>query len=66
MVKCPNCGAEIVIDYENDIESAMWNFYGNSADIETILYCDKCKKTCLVIQHYDITPVGKPKIYKKG
>lgn len=65
MIKCPNCGAEIVIDYESDIEASMWNFYGNSADIEMILYCDKCEETCFVAQHYNMTPVGEPKIYKR-
>lgn len=65
MIKCPYCGAEITIDFESDIEATMWNFCGNSADIEMILYCEECEETCLVSQRYDMTPIGEPKIYKR-
>ena len=65
MIKCPNCGAEIIIDFKSDIEATMWNFNGNSADIEMILYCEECEETCLVSQHYDMIPTGEPKIYKR-
>lgn len=65
MIKCPNCGAEIALDYEDDIEATMWNFYGDCADVEMLLYCEECEETCLVIQRYNMTPIGEPKIYKR-
>lgn len=45
MVKCPNCGKEIIISYEDDIEAIMWNFDGNSAKIEMYLYCENCEES---------------------
>ena len=45
MAKCPNCGKEIIIDYGNDIEATMWNFDGDSAEIEMYVYCENCNES---------------------
>ena len=66
MIKCPYCGAEIELDYGSDIEATMWNFDGESADIEMYVYCEKCDNTCFVSQRYNMIPTNTPpKIYKR-
>lgn len=65
MIKCPNCGKEIVIDYESDIEATMWNFYGNSSDVEMVLYCENCEELCDVEIHYNMIPTEIKRISKR-
>ena len=51
-VKCPNCGKEIIIDYEGDLEATIWNLDGESSDVEMLLYCENCDEFCKVEIHY--------------
>lgn len=43
MIKCPFCGAEVTPNYEND-QVDVWNFDGNSADVEIYLFCRECEE----------------------
>jgi hypothetical protein len=65
MIKCPNCGAKIHINVGKDIEATMWNFDGESADLEMSLCCEKCKNICRAVIHYKLTPTNNVKIYKR-
>lgn len=65
IIKCPHCGADIKLDYESDIEATMWNFCGNSADVEMNLYCEECEECCMASVHYEMQPVGDYKVFKR-
>ena len=65
IIKCPHCNADIEIDYESDIEAKMWNFDGESSDVEMLLYCEKCAKDCEVEIQYNMIATKINRIFKK-
>lgn len=65
IIKCPHCNTDIKIDYESDVDANMYNFNGDELDVEIDLYCEYCEKCCLAIVHYEISPVGESKVYKR-
>ena len=64
-IKCPYCGADAEIDYGSDIEATMWNFCGDEADVEMMLYCENCEESYMVSVHYEMRPMGESKVYKR-
>lgn len=42
MIKCPNCGKEIDLAQQDDMEPTLWNFDGSSGEVEVVLYCEDC------------------------
>lgn len=65
IIKCPHCGANIEIDYGSDIEAKMWNFDGESSDVEMPLYCEHCAKDCEVEIHYNMIATKINRIFKR-
>ena len=64
-VICPYCNKEIELDFEGDIEATLWNFYGNSGDIEVTPYCEDCERDILVSLKTKIDIIGFT-TYKRG
>jgi transcription elongation factor Elf1 len=65
MIKCPHCNKELIIDYGSDVEATMWNFDGESSDVEMILYCENCEELCEVEIHYNMIPTKIKRISKR-
>ena len=64
-VICPYCNEEIELDFESDIEATLWNFDGESGDIEVTPYCENCERDILVSLKTKIDVIGFT-TYKRG
>ena len=64
-VICPYCNEEMEIDFESDIEATLWNFDGESGDIEITPYCENCERDILVSLKTKIDVIGFT-TYKRG
>lgn len=56
-VKCPYCGREIEVNFEDDLEESIWNFDGKTALIEMYPYCKECEEYFEVYAKYSLTPI---------
>jgi uncharacterized protein YbaR (Trm112 family) len=44
MIRCPLCRGKVKFEFRGDLEATMWNFDGDSADIEINMYCHSCEE----------------------
>lgn len=65
IIKCPYCGHEKQIDYDEDIEAKIWNFNGVKADITMVLYCDHCEEVFEAEIQYKLTNPTIKNVYKR-
>ena len=66
MIKCPYCGKAIEINGADNIEAKIWNFDGESSDVEMVLYCENCEELCDVEIHFNMIPTKIKRISKRG
>ena len=58
-VICPHCNSQINLNFENhDIDTRMWNFDGNRAEIEVEPYCENCERDFIVMLQVRIDIIG--------
>ena len=57
-IVCPYCDKEIEVDFDGDIDATLWNYYGDSGDIEMNIYCEDCEKGFLTSLKTKIEVIG--------
>jgi hypothetical protein len=65
MIKCPNCGKEIDLARQGDMEPTLWNFNGSSGEVEVALYCEDCEEVFKAEIRYNMVPTGEVRIFRE-